>query len=149
MPRTARIVIPQHPQLVRLKASTGRSLFPHPTDRGRFLAILEGYLRQEGAALLKNRLDDRQALLIVKLRGAAGLARAVRNAAGFYIRCVNARDGQRGHLFHGRFASCSLEGPALHLAEELLNGRDQLEQAGLLLSCLSSGQPAGAATLKL
>lgn len=142
MPRIARIVIPQHPHLVRLRALAGRSLFPHPTDRGRFLAILGDYLHQQGGTLLQSRLEKREALLIVKLPEPAGMARALRNAAGFYSRCVNAREGTRGHLFHGRFASCSLEGSALHLAQELLDGRANPESARLLLSCLNSGQPA-------
>jgi putative transposase len=42
-----------------------------------------------------------------------GLRRAIGNAHRRYTRRVNFREGRRGHLWQGRFASCAMDGPYL------------------------------------
>lgn len=141
MPRIARIVIANRPHLVRLRPSPGRRLFAHHTDRGRFLDILRDRLEDQHVQFLGSRLEPSQVYLILQPADASGLARALRNANGYYSRCVNGREGAKGHLFRSRFESCALSDQSLAPARRLMTGSSGPEFAPLLL-CLSTGRQA-------
>jgi len=85
-------------------------------DRQRYLEILAGYLTGGDIRLWSYRLDEGEVRLIVVPPSGRALGDALRNAHTRYSSLINRRQETTGHLFHGRFYSCPLDGDYLALA---------------------------------
>jgi len=114
MTRLARVVAPGVPHHVTQRGNRRQATFFEDGDYAAYLDILGGRLAACSVALWAYCLMPNHVHLILVPKAADGLAAAVGEAHRRYSRRVNFREGWRGFLWQGRFASFPLEGA--HLA---------------------------------
>ena len=109
MARLARIVIPGVAHHVTQRGNRRQPVFFSDDDRKRYLALI-----REGCAAARVRclawcLMDNHVHLVLVPETADGLRAALGEAHRRYTRAVNVREGWRGYLFQGRFASYPMD----------------------------------------
>lgn len=114
MSRLARVVAPGLPHHVTQRGNRRQVTFFDDGDYAAYLEILGEQLAACSVALWAYCLMPNHVHLILVPEAADGLAAAVGEAHRRYSRRVNFREGWRGFLWQGRFASFPLEGA--HLA---------------------------------
>jgi len=109
MARLARVVIPHVAHHITQRGNRRLPIFFSDEDRTAYLQLLA-----EGCAATATRclawcLMDNHVHLILVPESAAGLRSALGEAHRRYTRRVNLREGWRGYLFQGRFASYAMD----------------------------------------
>jgi putative transposase len=109
MARLARIVIPDVPHHVTQRGNRRLPVFFSDEDRHAYLAEVAAASSASGTGCLAWCLMDNHVHLILVPRTADGLRRALGEAHRRYSRRINFREGWRGYLFQGRFASYPMD----------------------------------------
>lgn len=109
MARWARVVIPTVPHHVTQRGTRRLPVFFCEDDYRTYLRLLRGWCDREGVSVWAYCLMSNHVHLVAVPETEAGLARAIGEAHRRYTRAVNFRQGWRGYLFQGRFASCPMD----------------------------------------
>lgn len=109
MARLARVVIPGVAHHVTQRGNRRLPIFFSDDDRRVYLALLRDGCAQAGVRCLAWCLMDNHVHLILVPEDADGLRAALGEAHRRYTRHVNFREGWRGYLFQGRFASYPMD----------------------------------------
>ena len=109
MARLPRIVIPGVAHHVTQRGNRRLPVFFSDEDRRGYLALLAEAARASGTACLAWCLMDNHVHLLLVPETADGLRATLGEAHRRYTRAVNFREGWRGHLFQGRFASYPMD----------------------------------------
>jgi putative transposase len=114
MPRAARLVLPGIPHHVTQRGSRRQPTFFSDTDYTRYLALLRHWCAKSGTTVWAWCLMPNHVHLILVPAREDGLSAALAPAHRRYTWEVNQREGWRGHLWQGRFASFPLDEAHLH-----------------------------------
>ncbi len=109
MARIARIVIPQVPHHVTQRGNRRLPIFFSDDDRRSYLALVAEACKAQGTACLGWCLMDNHIHLILVPASDDGLRATLGEAHRRYSRAINFREGWRGYLFQGRFASYPMD----------------------------------------
>lgn len=109
MARLARIVIPGVAHHVTQRGNRRLPIFFGDDDRAAYLALIAAGCAAQGVRCLAWCLMDNHVHLILVPDAADGLRAAIAEAHRRYTRRINFREGWRGYLFQGRFASYPMD----------------------------------------
>ena len=109
MARLARIVIPHVPHHITQRGNRRLPVFFSDDDRRDYVRLLSASLRATGTRCLAWCLMDNHVHLILVPATADGLRAAIAESHRRYSRAINFREGWRGYLFQGRFASYPMD----------------------------------------
>ena len=109
MARLARIVIPNVPHHVTQRGNRRLPIFFSDDDRAEYLRLLAASCAATETRCLAWCLMDNHVHLILVPASADGLRAALGEAHRRYTRSINFREGWRGFLFQGRFASYPMD----------------------------------------
>ena len=109
MARLARIVIPDVAHHVTQRGNRRLPIFFSDDDRTAYLGFLAASLSATNTRCLAWCLMDNHVHLILVPADADGLRAALGEAHRRYTRAINFREGWRGYLFQGRFASYPMD----------------------------------------
>ncbi|MDZ4306528.1 transposase [Allopontixanthobacter sp.] len=109
MARLARIVVPDVPHHVTQRGNRRLPVFFSDDDRREYLRLVAEATRASGTRCLAWCLMDNHVHLILVPQVEDGLRATLGEAHRRYTRMVNFREGWRGHLFQGRFASYPMD----------------------------------------
>ena len=109
MARLARIVIPGVAHHVTQRGNRRLPVFFSDEDRHLYLALTAEAARGSGTTCLAWCLMDNHVHLVLVPENEDGLRATLGEAHRRYTRHVNFREGWRGHLFQGRFASYPMD----------------------------------------
>ena len=110
MPRLARIVVPDFPHHVTQRGNRRQQTFFSDADFRLYLSLISTYCAENGVKIWAYCLMPNHVHLILKPRKAKSLAAALSDAHRCYSRAINFRQGWRGYLWQGRFASFPMDG---------------------------------------
>jgi len=113
MARLARVVVPGLAHHVTQRGNRRMQTFFSDEDYEAYLSLLVEWCRRHGVAIWAYCLMPNHVHLIVVPASADGLRRGIGEAHRRYSRRVNFREGWRGHLWQGRFASFVMDEPYL------------------------------------
>lgn len=116
MARLARIVVPGVAHHVTQRGNRGQPTFFQEGDYAAYLALLGEWCGRCGVEVWAYCLMPSHVHLLVVPRSEDGLRRGLGEAHRRYTQRINLREGWRGHLWQGRFASFALEGRYLRRA---------------------------------
>ena len=105
MPRMARAVAPAVPHHLTQRGNRRQPTFFLDSDYERYLSLLAEWCGKRGVEVWAYCLMPNHVHLIAVPAGEDGLRRALGEAHRRYTLMVNFREGWRGHLWQGRFAS--------------------------------------------
>jgi putative transposase len=109
MARLSRIVIPEVPHHVTQRGNRRLPIFFSDDDRRAYLTELAAGCAASGTRCLAWCLMDNHVHLILTPPNPDGLRAALGEAHRRYTRRINFREGWRGYLFQGRFASYPMD----------------------------------------
>ncbi len=109
MARWARVVVPTVPHHVTQRGTRRLPVFFCEDDYRTYLRLLRDWCDREGVSVWAYCLMNNHVHLVAVPETEAGLARAIGEAHRRYTRAINFRQGWRGYLFQGRFASCPMD----------------------------------------
>ncbi|MGF7150997.1 putative transposase [Sphingomonas zeicaulis] len=109
MARLARIVIPGVAHHVTQRGNRRLPIFFSDDDRAAYLALVAQGIAAAGVRCLAWCLMDNHVHLVLVPEDEDGLRAALGEAHRRYTSHVNAREGWRGYLFQGRFASYPMD----------------------------------------
>jgi putative transposase len=113
MARLARVVAPGAPHLVAQRGNRGQNVFFSDSDFELYKALLaDGCRRAQTTVLAYSLLPDRVYLVLMP-RSENGLRNALGESHRRYTREINMREGWRGFLWQGRFASFPMDATRL------------------------------------
>jgi putative transposase len=113
MARLARVVAPGLPHYITQRGNRGEPTFFGDADYQTYLTLMAEWCGAQKVKILAYCLMPNHVHMIATPRSADGLTRAIGEAHRRYTRMVNHREGWRGHLWQGRFASFVLDKPYL------------------------------------
>jgi len=113
MARLARVVAAGLPHHVTQRGNRGQQVFFGEEDYRTYRALLAEGCRNAGVAVWAYCLMPNHVHLILVPRKEDGLRAALGEAHRRYTRHVNLREGWRGYLWQGRFASFPMDGAHL------------------------------------
>jgi putative transposase len=113
MARLARVVIPGMPHHITQRGNRRQPTFFCEEDYAAYLELMGQWCKERGVAVWAYCLMPNHIHLIAVPKSEDGLRRAIGEAHRRYTRRVNFREGWRGHLWQGRFASFVLDEPHL------------------------------------
>jgi len=113
MARLARVVAAGFPHLVTQRGNRGQQVFFGDDDYVAYRGLLAQGCRAAGVEVLAYCLMPDHVHLILVPGDADGLRAALGEAHRRYTRHVNLREGWRGYLWQGRFASFPMDEPHL------------------------------------
>lgn len=116
MARLSRVVIPGVAHHVTQRGNRRLPIFFCDDDRAAYLALVRDGCAAHGVRCLAWCLMDNHVHLILVPEGADGLRGALAEAHRRYTRRINFREGWRGYLFQGRFASYPMDNAHLMAA---------------------------------
>ena len=105
MARIARVVVPGYPHHVTQRGNRRQETFFEKDDYHAYLELMAEWCGECGVEIWAYCLMPNHVYLIAVPSDAEGLHRAIGEAHRRYTRRVNFREGWRGHLWQGRFAS--------------------------------------------
>jgi REP-associated tyrosine transposase len=105
MARLARVVVPGYPHHVTQRGNRRQETFFGPEDYEAYRALMSEWCAQCGVQVWAYCLMPNHVHLIAVPESEDSLRRAIGEAHRRYTRAVNSREGWRGHLWQGRFAS--------------------------------------------
>ncbi len=111
MPRLARVVVPDLPHHVTQRGNRRQRTFFGDHDYGLYKTILAEQAEATGVRVAGWCLMPNHVHLILIPRESTALALCLREVHRRYTRHVNEREGWRGYLWQGRFASCVMDEP--------------------------------------
>ena len=130
MPRAARVVAVGIPHHVTQRGNRGQEVFFTAEDRQHYLIWLAHYATRHGLKVWAYCLMPTHVHLVV----VPGTTRSIAGALGplhtRHAQHINARQGHQGHLWQGRYHSCSLDGA--HAAEAIRYVERNPVRAGLV-----------------
>jgi putative transposase len=109
MARLARVVAPGFPHHITQRGNRRQQMFFCDEDYQAYLDLMGEWCGAHGVQIWAYCLMPNHVHLIAVPRSADGLRRALGEVHRRYTRMVNFREGWRGHLWQGRFASYVLE----------------------------------------
>jgi len=109
MARLARVVIPHVAHHITQRGNRRLPIFFSDDDRSTYLALLAASLTVSDTRCLAWCLMDNHVHLILVPVTTDGLRAALGEAHRRYTRAINFREGWRGYLFQGRFASYPMD----------------------------------------
>ena len=109
MARLARVVVPRVPHHVTQRGNRRQQTFFCDEDHVAYLGLLGEWLPRRGVELWAYCLMPNHVHLVAVPESADGLRRAIGEVHRRYSRRVNFREGWRGHLWQGRFASFPMD----------------------------------------
>src|SRR5713226_7457724 len=109
MARLARVVAPGIPHHVTQRGNRRQQVFFGDDDYATYRALLVEGCRAAGVAVWAYCLMPNHVHLILTPSDTDGLRAALGEAHRRYTRHVNLREGWRGYLWQGRFASCPMD----------------------------------------
>ena len=113
MARLARVVAPGLPHHVTQRGNRRQQTFFCDEDYESYLQLMAQFCKAHQVEIWAYCLMPNHVHLIAVPQSADGLRRAIGEAHRRYTRMVNFREGWRGHLWQGRFASFVLDEPYL------------------------------------
>jgi len=113
MARLARVVVAGMPHHITQRGNRRQTTFFLEEDYTAYLELISHWCREQGVEIWAYCLMPNHVHLIAVPKTEAGLRRAIGEAHRRYTRRVNFRQGWRGHLWQGRFASFVLDEPYL------------------------------------
>ena len=113
MARLARVVAPGLPHHVTQRGNRRQPVFFEDADYRVYLDLLAEHTRAAGVAVWAYCLMPNHVHLILVPRHGEGLRAALGEAHRRYTRHINFREGWRGYLWQGRFASFAMDQPYL------------------------------------
>ena len=113
MARLARVVVPGVPHHVTQRGNRRQQVFFAEADYRHYRALLAEGCKAAGVHVWAYCLMPNHVHLILMPRDAEGLRAALAEVHRRYTRYVNMREGWRGFLWQGRFASCPMDEPHL------------------------------------
>jgi putative transposase len=116
MARLARVVVPGAPHHVTQRGNRRQPVFFTDSDYDAYLSLLALGCRNSGVDVWAYCLMPNHVHLILVPQDEDGLRAALGEAHRRYTRFVNEREGWRGYLWQGRFASAALDEPHLQNA---------------------------------
>lgn len=116
MARLARIVIPHVPHHITQRGNRRLPIFFSDEDRAEYLALLAASCSASETRCLAWCLMDNHVHLILLPASIDGLRATLGEAHRRYTRRINFREGWRGYLFQGRFASYPMDDAHLMIA---------------------------------
>ena len=109
MPRIARIVAPGYPHHITQRGNRRLPTFFSDDDYVSYLDLMSDWCRHYGVEIWAYCLMPNHVHLIAVPTEKDSLNRAIGEAHRRYTRMINFREGWRGHLWQGRFASYVLD----------------------------------------
>jgi len=109
MPRLARIVVPGVPHHVTQRGNRRQTTFFGPEDYRLYQLLLGEFASRAGLEIWAWCLMPTHVHLVVMPARVDSLARGLGEAHRRYSLGINRREGWRGYLWQGRFASCALD----------------------------------------
>lgn len=109
MPRTPRIVVPGVPHHVTQRGNRRQTTFFRPFDFELYRQLLADQCQKADVAVWAYCLMPNHVHLILVPSDPTGLRRAMAATHARYTRAVNRREGWRGVLWQGRFASFPMD----------------------------------------
>jgi putative transposase len=109
MARLARIVVSGAPHHVTQRGNRRQTVFFGEADYRAYLDLLAEHTRKAGVAVWAWCLMPNHVHLMLTPPDADALRAALADAHRRYSRMVNFREGWRGYLWQGRFASCPMD----------------------------------------
>ena len=113
MARLARVVVAGFPHHVTQRGNRRQPTFFCDDDYRAYLALMAQWCRQSGIEVWAYCLMPNHVHLIAVPPNEEALCRGIGEAHRRYTRRVNFREGWRGHLWQGRFASFVMDEPHL------------------------------------
>ncbi len=113
MARLARVVAPGFVHHVIQRGNRRQQTFFCDDDYQYYVELMGQWCRVHQVEILADCLMPNHVHLIAVPQSADGLRRAIGEVHGRFTRLVNVREGWRGHLWQGRFASFVLDEPQL------------------------------------
>jgi len=104
MSRKPRVHLPGGYYHVMMRGNGGENIFFSPTDRSRFLLLLQQGIERYGHLIHAFCLMDNHVHLLIQV-GSIPLSKIIQNVGFRYTRFINHRHKRVGHLFQGRFKS--------------------------------------------
>ena len=109
MARIARIVVPGYPHHVTQRGNRRQETFFCDDDYREYISLMSQWCGENRVEIRAYCLMPNHVHLIAVPGEKESLARAIGEAHRRYTRYVNFREGWRGYLRQGRFASCVLD----------------------------------------
>jgi putative transposase len=116
MPRIARVIVPGVPHHVTQRGNRRQQTFFCDGDYRLYCDLMAQWCGERGVEIWAYCLMPNHVHLIAVPEEEDGLRRAIGDAHRRYTRYVNFREGWRGHLWQGRFASFPLDDAYLLVA---------------------------------
>lgn len=113
MARLARVVVPGMPHHVTQRGNRRQPTFFCEEDYAAYVELMGQWCQQRGVEVWAYCLMPNHVHLIAVPQSEEGLRLAIGEAHRRYTRRVNFREGWRGHLWQGRFASFVMDEPHL------------------------------------
>jgi putative transposase len=113
MARLARVVAAGMPHHITQRGNRRQPTFFRDEDYAEYLELMAEWTRECDVAVWAYCLMPNHVHLVAVPKREDGLRRAIGEAHRRYTRYVNFREGWRGHLWQGRFASFVMEEPYL------------------------------------
>ncbi len=113
MARLARVVAPGMPHYITQRGNRGQRTFFRANDYRTYVELMAEWCALQEVEIWAYCLMPNHVHLIAVPQSPDGLTRAIGEAHRRYTRMVNLREGWRGHLWQGRFASFVLDEPYL------------------------------------
>lgn len=113
MARLARVVIPGIPHHITQRGNRRQPTFFRDEDYAIYLELMSHWCKERDVQIWAYCLMPNHVHLIAVPKTEDGLRLAIGEAHRRYTRHVNFREGWRGHLWQGRFASFVLDEPYL------------------------------------
>ena len=105
MARVARVVSPGMPHHITQRGNRRMPTFLQESDYGVYVSLMRTWCARHGVAIVAYCLMPNHVHLIAIPGTVEGLARAIGEAHRHYTCHINQREGWRGYLWQGRFAS--------------------------------------------
>jgi putative transposase len=105
MARLARVVVPGVPHHVTQRGNRGQPTFFESADYELYKRLVGHWCRRQGVTIWAYCLMPNHVHLVLCPRSESALARAVGEAHRRYTLAINYREGWKGFLWQGRFAS--------------------------------------------
>ena len=105
----ARVVAPGVPHHITQRGNRRQRTFFGDDDYETYVGMMAASCAEHGVAVWAWCLMPNHVHLVAVPKTAEGLASAVGRAHWRYTRAINFREGWRGYLWQGRFASCAMD----------------------------------------
>lgn len=105
----ARVIVARYPHHITQRGNRRQQTFFGDDDYAAYIELMADWCRQHAVAIWTYCLMPNHTHLIAVPASEDGLRRAIGEAHRRYSRRVNFREGWRGHLWQGRFASFVLD----------------------------------------